>query len=292
MTADHRRVWLITGASSGFGRELAQAALDSGEAVVAVARRAERLDRIANDQLVAVVADVTSAEDRERAVQTALNRFGRIDVLVNAAGRTHVGAVEEATDAELRELLELHLVAPAALTRAVLPIMRSQHSGAIVQFSSIAGQIARAGFGAYAASKFALEGLSEAMADEVASFGIRVLIVEPGAFRTSLFTPGAVHQSAPLEAYAGIVGPTRDYVRRTAANQPGDPAKAALAIRHALDAVNSPLRLALGRSAIARLEQRLRDRQQELDAWAQLGQSTAHEESTSETRLRPRDEPQ
>ena len=142
-----------------------------------------------------------------------MRRHGRIDVLVNNAGRTHVGAVEETTDAELRSLFEVHFFGPAALVRAVIPHMRARGSGAIVQISSMGGQMSFAGFSAYSATKFALEGLSEALADETKAFGVKVLIVEPDAFRTSLFASGS--ESAPSETYAGSVGQTRAISRRT-----------------------------------------------------------------------------
>ena len=180
--------------------------------------------------------DVTAPDQREAAVAETLERFGRIDVLVNNAGRTQVGAVEETTDEELRSLFELHFFAPAALTRLVLPHMRRQGGGAIVQMSSVGGQTTAPGFGAYCATKFALEGLTETLRDEVAAFGIRTLIVEPGAFRTGLFRPGAAYESEPMSEYADTVGPTRAYVRDNDGLQPGDPAKAAQAILAALDA--------------------------------------------------------
>jgi NAD(P)-dependent dehydrogenase (short-subunit alcohol dehydrogenase family) len=156
--------------------------------------------------------DVTDGGQRERAVREALERFGRIDVLVNNAGRTQVGAVEETTEAELRALFELHFFAPIALVRAILPQMRVQGGGAIVQMSSVGGQTTAPGFGAYCATKFALEGLTQALADEIAPFGIRTLIVEPGAFRTGLFRADAAYLSAAMPEYAGTVGVTRDYV--------------------------------------------------------------------------------
>jgi NAD(P)-dependent dehydrogenase (short-subunit alcohol dehydrogenase family) len=164
------RVWLITGASSGFGRALTGAALACGDRVVATARDPRRLtDLAADDQVCAIGLDVTDGTQRERAVEQALARFGRIDVLVNNAGRTQVGAVEETTDHELRSLFELHFFAPVALTRLVLPHMRAQRSGAIVQMSSVSGQTTAPGFGAYCATKFALEGLTQALHDEVAA---------------------------------------------------------------------------------------------------------------------------
>jgi NAD(P)-dependent dehydrogenase (short-subunit alcohol dehydrogenase family) len=274
------RIWLITGASSGFGRALANAALERGDHVVAAARDEGRLaDLAAHDRVHAISLDVTDAGQRERGVNATLERFGHIDVLVNNAGRTQVGAVEETTDDELRSLFELHFFAPAALTRLVLPHMRAQGTGAIVQMSSVGGQITAPGFGAYCATKFALEGLTQALHDEVAPFGIRTLIVEPGAFRTGLFRPGAAYQSDAMPEYAQTVGPTRQYVSAGDGLQPGDPAKAAQAILAALDADDPPLRLVLGGDAVDNIRARLEQVSLELQQWETLSRETAIEDA-------------
>jgi NAD(P)-dependent dehydrogenase (short-subunit alcohol dehydrogenase family) len=273
------RVWFITGASSGFGRALADAALSRGDSVVAAARSIEALEDLSPQERVQAIAlDVTDAEQREAAVTQAVERFGRVDVLVNNAGRTQVGAVEETTDEELRALFELHFFAPAALTRTVLPHMRRQGGGAIVQMSSVGGQVTAPGFGAYCATKFALEGLTQTLRDEVAPFGIHTLIVEPGAFRTGLFRRGAAYESAAMPEYADTVGPTRDYVRNNHGLQPGDPVKAATAILHALDQSDPPLRLVLGADAIGNIQQQLRAVADELEAWRSVGEATAVDE--------------
>jgi NAD(P)-dependent dehydrogenase (short-subunit alcohol dehydrogenase family) len=274
------RVWLITGCSSGFGRAIADAALTRGGTVVATARRVEQLAGLAGSERVyPVELDVTSAEQRRAAIEAAISRFGRIDVLVNNAGRTQVGAVEETTDEELRSLFELHFFGPVALTRAVVPVMRAQGGGVIVQMSSVGGQVTAPGFGAYCATKFALEGLAETLRDEVAPFGIRVLIVEPGAFRTGLFRPDAAYESAAMPEYAQTVGPTRDYVRGSNGRQPGDPAKAARAILAALDADEPPLRLVLGQDAIGNIRARLDRVAGELTTWEDVGRDTLIEAS-------------
>jgi NAD(P)-dependent dehydrogenase (short-subunit alcohol dehydrogenase family) len=275
---ERERVWLITGASSGFGRAIAEAALESGERVVVTARRPEQLAGLDGERVLVQPLDVTDPDQREATVAAAVDRFGRIDVLVNNAGRTQVGAVEETTDEELRDLFELHFFAPAALTRAVLPIMREQRDGAIVQMSSVGGQVTAPGFSAYCATKFALEGLTETLRDEVAPWGIRTLIVEPGAFRTGLFRPGVAYMSEAMEEYAETVGPTREYVEGNHLAQPGDPLKAAEAIIAALDAEEPPLRLVLGADAIGNIEQRLGAVSDELAAWRALGESTAIDE--------------
>ena len=277
-TKNDHRVWLITGTSSGFGRAIAEAALSRGDSVVATARRTEALGELSREERAHVIPlDVTETAQRDAAVAESLERFGRIDVLVNNAGRTQVGAVEETTDEELRALFELHFFAPAALTRAVLPHMREQGSGAIVQMSSVGGQVTAPGFSAYCATKFALEGFTETLRDEVARFGIHTLIVEPGAFRTGLFRPDAAYESAPMPEYVETVGPTRAYVRDNDGAQPGDPSKAAAAIIAALDADEPPLRLVLGADAIANVERRLGNLADELKTWRSLGRATAVE---------------
>jgi NAD(P)-dependent dehydrogenase (short-subunit alcohol dehydrogenase family) len=273
------RVWLITGASSGFGRAIAEEALARGDSVVATARNAAAFGDLP-ERAHPVALDVTDPDQREAAVVETRERFGRIDVLVNNAGRTQVGAVEETTDDELRSLFEVHFFGPAALTRLVLPHMRRQGGGAIVQMSSVGGQVTAPGFGAYCATKFALEGLTETLRDEVAGFGIRTLIVEPGAFRTGLFRPGAAYESEAMDEYADTVGPTRAYVRAGDGLQPGDPVKAAQAILTALDSDDPPLRLVLGADAIGNVERRLQSLTGELAAWRSLGEFTALGEAT------------
>jgi NAD(P)-dependent dehydrogenase (short-subunit alcohol dehydrogenase family) len=280
-SGEDNRVWLITGASSGFGRAIAEAALARGDAVVPAARSVDQLGDL-GERAHPVALDVTDADQREAAVAEALERFGRLDVLVNNAGRTQVGAVEETTDGELRSLFELHFFAPAALTRLVLPHMRRQGGGAIVQMSSVGGQVTAPGFGAYCATKFALEGLTETLRDEVAGFGIRTLIVEPGAFRTGLFRPGAAYESQAMPEYAHTVGPTRAYVSDNDGLQPGDPAKAAQAILSALDADEPPLRLVLGADAIGNVSRRLQALTEELATWRSVGEATALELSRPE----------
>ena len=272
------RVWFITGTTSGFGRAIAEAALERGDLVIATARRVEALEQLGEHERVQPLRlDVTDAGEREAAVAAALDRFGRIDVLVNNAGRTQVGAVEETTEDELRALFDLHFFGPAALTRLVLPAMRAQGGGAIVQLSSVGGQVTAPGFGAYCATKFALEGLTETLRDEVAPFGIHTLIVEPGAFRTGLFRPDAAYMSDELPEYADIVGPTREYVRGGHGEQQGDPAKAAAAIITALDSDEPPLRLVLGADAFENITQRLDAVGAELREWERVGRATALE---------------
>ena len=272
------RVWLVTGASSGFGRAIAWAALSRGDTVVGTARGAGRLDDLVREapqgRAHALSLDLTDTEGIGRAVGEVLERFGRIDVLVNNAGHGQVGAVEETTDEELRAIFEVHVFGPAALARAVLPAMRERRSGAIVQMSSFGGQVAYPGFGAYCATKFALEGFSEALAAEVAPMGIKVLIVEPGAFRTG-FSGGGLVESRPLPEYRATVGPTREMIKGIDGAQPGDPARAAEAILAALDAEDTPLRLPLGADAVEGIRNKLETVSREIDEWNEVALGTA-----------------
>jgi NAD(P)-dependent dehydrogenase (short-subunit alcohol dehydrogenase family) len=269
------KVWLVTGASSGFGRAIVEAAVAAGDVVVATARSTGSIQDLAAlhpDQVDAVQLDVTDLAQITAVVEDVLQRHGRVDVLVNNAGRTHVGAVEETTDEELRSLFEVHFFGPAALVHAVLPQMRERRSGAIVQLSSMGGQLSFAGFSAYSATKFALEGLSEALADEVRTFGIKVLIVEPGAFRTGLFSANST--SAASSVYADSVGRTRQMIKDGNGNQPGDPAKAAAAILRALNAERTPLRLPLGTDAYEMIDRHLETVRAELEEWGAVIRNT------------------
>ncbi|MBX7551483.1 oxidoreductase [Streptomyces sp. NPDC004232] len=274
------KVWLVTGASSGFGRAITEAAVAAGDVVVGAARRPEALDDLVAahpDQVEALRLDVTDTAAIEAAVGDVVARHGRIDVLVNNAGRTHVGAVEETTEQELRDLFDLHVFGPTALVRAVLPHMRERRSGAIVQMSSMGGQMSFAGFGAYSGTKFALEGISEALADEVAEFGIKVLIVEPGGFRTSLMEPARAGTSADSGVYAKVAE-TRGMVSGGDGTQPGDPAKAAALIRAALEAEHTPLRLPLGDDGVSAVLAHLDRVRDDVTAWEKRTRATGFED--------------
>jgi NAD(P)-dependent dehydrogenase (short-subunit alcohol dehydrogenase family) len=236
------RIWLVTGAGSGLGREVARAALDTGDTVVLTDRRVQGAEEVVAaypDRALAVELDVTDPARIAAVVDEVIARYGRIDVLVNSAGRGHIGAVEETTEPELRPLMELHLFGPVALTRAVLPHMRERRGGAIVQVSSLAGQISVPGMSAYSAGKFALEGLSVALAQEVAPLGIKVLIAQPGAMRTN-FAGAAVTESEHIADYDSTVRALRAHLDEVAGRQPGDPTKIAAAILTALDDENRP----------------------------------------------------
>ncbi|MDG9722017.1 SDR family NAD(P)-dependent oxidoreductase [Streptomyces sp. DH41] len=274
------KVWLVTGASSGFGRAIAEAALADGDVVVGAARRPEVLDGLVAahpGRMEVLRLDVADTAAAQGAVREVLARHGRIDVLVNNAGRTHVGAFEETGEDELRALFDVHVFGPAALTRAVLPHMRERRSGAIVQMSSMGGQMSVAGFSAYSGTKFALEGMSEGLADEVREFGIKVLIVEPGAFRTGLFAVGNAGVSPDSGLYAKV-GETRGFVSGGDGGQPGDPAKAAALILDALAAERTPLRLPLGDDGVGAVLGHLDQVREDVEAWEKRARATAFDD--------------
>ncbi|MFS2163924.1 oxidoreductase [Variovorax sp. Varisp62] len=266
LSSQTRQTWFITGAASGFGHAFAEHALAQGHNVVATAREAA-------DRVLATPLDVDVAGAAEAAVEAAVARFGRIDVLVNNAGYGVVGALEETSDADLRALMNTNFFGAMAVTRAALPVLRAQKSGAIVNISSLGGQLSFAGFSAYSASKFALEGASEALAQEVAPFGIKVLIVEPGQFRTQLAGSGMRHMPV-IEAYQPVVGATREFAHSMHNTQAGDPRKAAVAIAKALEAEHTPLRLQLGGDSVDAVRAHAQALLKEMEAWEAVSRST------------------
>jgi NAD(P)-dependent dehydrogenase (short-subunit alcohol dehydrogenase family) len=268
------RVWFVTGASSGFGRAVSEAALQDGDRVVATARNAAAVGSLIEQHAARALAlplDVADAQAAREAVRQALARFGRIDVVFNNAGYGHVGAIEELTDEELRRQLDVNLLGVINVTRAVLPIMREQRSGHLVQMSSLNGVDPLPGGAYYTASKFAVKGFSEALAAEVAHLGIKVTIVEPGPFRTRFLDPRSARWAAPMPDYAASVGKTRALLRKLDGNQPGDPSRAAQAILRAAQSAEPPLRLPLGGMAFDRIRKTLRAQLEELDQTAALG---------------------
>jgi NAD(P)-dependent dehydrogenase (short-subunit alcohol dehydrogenase family) len=269
--------WFITGASSGFGLAFAQYALSRGYNVVATARtpaRLERLRQMAPERVLIEQLDVTEPGDAGKAVAAGVARFGSIDVLLNNAGYGVVGALEETPDGELRAQMETNFFGAVTVIKAVLPVMRQQRSGAIVNISSLGGQLSFGGFSAYSASKFALEGMSEALAQEVAPFGIKVLIVEPGAFRTG-FAADALKHMPVMAAYRDIVGDTRNFARSMDGTQEGDPDKAARAIDLALCADTTPLRLQLGADAVDSVRAHAQQMLADMAAWESVSRDTA-----------------
>jgi NAD(P)-dependent dehydrogenase (short-subunit alcohol dehydrogenase family) len=272
------RTWMITGTSSGFGLALARAVLAAGDRVVATARNPESLEPLigeGRDRVISVRLDVTEPQQITAAVSAAVKRFGRIDVLVNNAGYGSVGALEEIDIDELKALHETMFIGPVRLAQEVLPAMRERGNGTIVQISSMGGQLAPPGFGAYCSAKFALEAISESLAAEVGPLGIRVLIVEPGAFRTEFGASRMHRSSAVIDDYIPTVGPTRAAVDAMDGSQPGDPNRAAAAIIEMVNATRAPLRLALGDDAVDSIRAKHEQLRAELQGWESLSRCTA-----------------
>lgn len=241
------RTWLITGAASGLGRELARAALTDGDKVIIADRNPAGADELLAawpDRASSVKVDMTDATQIRTVAADVIARHGGIDILVNGAGRGHIGSVEDTPDADLRSLLELIFFGPVTLIQAVLPQMRERGSGAIINISSQAGQMSVPGMSAYSAGKFGLEGLSVALAEEVRPFGIKVMVPQPGAMRTN-FAGAAISRSPFGPAYNETVGGLIEHVEEVGGNEKGDPAKIARAIIDALDSDAPPFRLPL-----------------------------------------------
>jgi NAD(P)-dependent dehydrogenase (short-subunit alcohol dehydrogenase family) len=271
-----RQTWIITGASKGLGRALAEAALVAGDQVVAAVRNPDTLAELRTafgERVTSVAFDARDTTKAASLVQGAVERYGRLDVLVNNAGRAIVGAAEEVTDGQLRELMELHLFGPAALVRAALPIMRAQGGGTIVQMSSQGGRMSFPGVSTYSASKFALEGWSEALAGEVAPFGIRVMLVEPSRFRTAFNTPAALDFTDVSPTYREILADVRADMAAADGLQEGDPAKAARIIVSLAHSEDVPLRLPLGAEAVQRLTATYQRGLDGVNQWAELARS-------------------
>jgi NAD(P)-dependent dehydrogenase (short-subunit alcohol dehydrogenase family) len=270
-------VWLITGCSTGFGRELAALALKRGHRVVATARDAARVRDIVADHPEtgrALALDVTDAGQRAAVVAAAERDFGAIDVLVNNAGYGYLSAVEEGEEEEIRALFETNFFGLAALTRAVLPGMRARRRGHVVNISSIGGLVGNPGSGYYAATKFAVEGLSEALAREVEPLGIRVTLVEPGPFRTDWAGRSLRQTRQPIAAYAESAGVRRAQIAERSGRQQGDPARAAAAILGAVEAKEPPLHLVLGRPALDMLETKLAALGRDVATWKEISLAT------------------
>lgn len=268
--SSEKKVWLITGCSKGLGHSLAEAVIKQGYNAVITARDADTLTaliELAPERVQALTLDVNSDVQVQDAVTRTIARFGRIDVLVNNAGYGLAGAVEEVSDAEAREQMETNVFAVLKLTRAVLPHMRAQKSGHILNISSAAGFVATAGLGIYNASKFALEGFSEALAQEAAHLGIKVTLIEPGPFRTDWAGPSLITPRKMISDYADSAHKTIQMLNSYSGKQPGDPQKAARAMIMVVEAVNPPMRLPLGEMAVGRIRQKLAAMTAELDNW-------------------------
>ncbi|MEM8675914.1 MAG: SDR family oxidoreductase [Cyanobacteria bacterium P01_G01_bin.67] len=279
-TRQDGKVWLITGSSTGFGRILAETVLKKGDRVIATARKPEQLaDLITQypETAFAVSLDVTNKAEIQTAIEQAIAKFGRIDVLVNNAGYGLIGALEEVSDTQIQRNFNTNLFGAINVMRAVLPIMRSQQSGHIINMSAIAGFSNELGFSIYGGAKFALEGVSEALQGEVAPLGIKVTIVEPGPFRTDFIGRSLDRASEQMDAYQDSVGKFLNFLNNIEGKQPGDPQKAAEAIIKVVNSENPPLRLVLGKYAYSKFRKKLESLTAELDAWEEIAANTDFE---------------
>ena len=277
-------VWFVTGAGRGMGADIAKAALDAGHKVVATGRNTDKVSKGIGpaENLFVVKLDVTSPSEAESAVKAAVDRFGRLDVLVNNAGNFYAGFFEEISSDDFRAQVETNLFGSVNVTRAVLPFMRKQRAGLIVQVSSTAGISGQEFVSAYAASKFGVEGWIESLTPEVAPFGIRTMLVEPGFFRTELLTEESTNY--PVASIYDYAEKTRQTVKAWKGMnglQGGDPAKLAKALIHLVSLDEPPLRWAAGADAVATVEQKARDLLAQADAYRELSSSLSFDETAS-----------
>jgi len=277
-----KKVWLVTGAGRGMGVDIARAALAAGHVVVATGRNPERVTAAlgAQDDLLAVALDVTDPVSAQAAVDAALDRFGRMEVLVNNAGNFYAGFFEEITPEDFRAEVETNLFGPLNVTRAVLPVMRAQRSGVVVTMSSTAGLIGQEFTSAYAASKFALEGWMESLTPEVAPLGIRTMVVEPGFLRTDLLTPESTSYAEPsIEDYAERTRQTVAAWTGMNGLQGGDPAKLARGLVQLAGSQEPPVRWVAGADAVAGAEGKAKQLVAQVDAYRELSSSLSHDDA-------------
>jgi NAD(P)-dependent dehydrogenase (short-subunit alcohol dehydrogenase family) len=276
-----KKVWFITGAGRGMGVDIAKAALASGHAVVAAGRDPEKVAAAVGlaDDLLAVKLDITDPAAGQAAADAAVERFGHIDVLVNNAGNFYAGFFEEMTSEDFRAQVETNLFGPMNVTRAILPVMRAQRSGLIIAISSLAGMVGTEFGSAYSTSKFGMEGWIEALTPEVAPFGIRTMLVEPGYFRTDLLTPESTRYTpSSIGDYAERTEQTIAAWKGVNGQQPGDPAKLAVALVGLAQEENPPLRWVAGADAVAGIEQKAKELLAQIDAHRDLSSKLAHDD--------------
>ena len=275
------RIWLITGVSSGIGRALALQAARDGDIVFGTLRKSDQVQKfndLVHGKTFGMELDVNDHRQISLVITHILDQFGRIDVLVNNAGYGLFGAVEEVSMEEARQQMETNFFAVLALSQAVLPIMRNQRSGHIIQISSMSGVCANSGTGLYNASKFALEGMSEALAIEVKHLNIRLTLVEPGPFRTDWAGSSSVRSNNIIEDYRTSAGERINLLQSNSGKQPGDPVKAAKAIIRIVNSDNPPLRLVLGKVALDAILEKFKMVEKELSEWEAVTLDTSFDE--------------
>jgi len=268
------KVWFITGVSTGFGESLANYALNQGDQVVATFRKSEQAEvfsQKANGRAHGVIADVTDEQQVKEAVQTAINVFGRIDVVVNNAGYGSLGSIEEIDDAEVQRQFDVNVFGPLRVLRAVLPHLREQKSGHVLNITSIGGLKTFPGVGVYNASKFALEAIGESLAQQVAPLGIKVTNIEPSGFRTDWAGRSASYVDTAIEDYRSTVGENLKGIQSYSGKQPGDPERAAKAMYDVVNQENPPLHLPLGKAAVKGARDKFTNLVKELESVAEVG---------------------
>jgi len=278
------RVWFITGTSTGFGRLLTEEVLKRGEWVIATARDVSQLSRLTQqypDRMQTLTLDVTNPQEIISVAQSGIAAFGQVDVLVNNAGYGVNGAIEEVAEDEFEPMFQTNIYGLIRVTRAFLPHLRQRRSGHIFNLSSIGGLIGSAGWGFYNTTKFAVEGFSEALAEEMKPLGVRVTVVEPGPFRTDFLGRSGKLARQELVDYAATAGKAREYLKTQSGKQPGDPKKVVEAIITAANSPKPPLHLILGRIALTHYRHKLSDWQQEIAAWENLTTDADFPESNS-----------
>lgn len=276
------KVWFVTGAARGMGVDIAQAALAAGHSVVATGRDVERVERVigSHENLLAVALDITSPDAAQLAVHAAVERFGRIDVLVNNAGNFYAGYFENISPEQFRAQMETNFFGPLTVTRAILPVMRRQRSGQVITMSSTAGLIGQEFCAAYSASKFALEGWMESLRFDLEPYGIRTMTVEPGFFRTELLVEGSstIWPELAIDDYAERTVQTIEAWKSMNGQQSGDPRKLAQALVTLSDAAELPLRFVAGADALAGVEQKLDTIRGQIEATRELSASLSFDE--------------
>lgn len=275
-TMNNQKVWLITGTSQGLGLAAVKYLLSRGQIVIATTRNADKFDAELkkNEHLEVISLDLTSETEVKNTVEMVAAKYGRIDMLINNAGYGFAGAIEEASQEEIARVMAINVEANLRMTRYVLPVMRQAGSGHIINLSSASGLVSAAGFGIYNSAKYAVEGFSEALYHEVKDLGIKVTIIEPGAFRTNFLDSSLAIASRTISDYAATAGKFKDTLQANNGNQPGDPQRAVQAIIQIADMENPPLRLLLGQDAYNRVTKKLADLSAEIETYKSITLST------------------
>lgn len=281
MDTKNKKVWLITGASRGIGLEIAKAALAAGNQVIGTVRRDPHtlMNELNDKNFFAVTMDVTSSEQVKTAIAEAVSHFGKIDVLINNAGFGLLGAIEEGSDEEIRRMYDTNVFGLLNVTREMLPYFRKQRSGHVINISSVGGLTASAGWGLYCSTKFAVEGITESLAIELAPLGIKATVIAPGYFRTNFLDGSSLNRTERIiDDYAGTSGKMREAAAQISYNQPGDPKKLALAVVKLVESENPPVHLPLGKDTLSHFNEKMKKFNAEIEEWYDVITSTDHDD--------------